>query len=296
MGSAFPFLEDPIQTDPWIIPKSHYLIAEIGINHNGSLDIAKQLINQSKAAGFDAVKFQKRTIDIVYSKEVLDSPRDSPWGTTQREQKEGLELSLDDYQMIDSYCKSIGIDWFVSCWDENSQIAMRRFSTKYNKIASAMATKYDFVKLVAEEKKPTFLSTGMMTLDEIDHSVEIFQSMHTPLMLFHTVSTYPAKANHLNLNCILTLRERYGLPVGYSGHESSVSPSVFAAVLGACAIERHVTLDRAMYGSDQSASLELAGLLSLSGMLRKLPTCMGDGIKRILNEETDVANKLRYWR
>tara|TARA_B100001989_G_C24551039_1_gene474794 strand:- start:4288 stop:5169 length:882 start_codon:yes stop_codon:yes gene_type:complete len=278
------------------LPDYCYLIAEIGINHNGSLIIAKDLIAQSKAAGFDAVKFQKRTIDIVYSEETLSSYRVSPWGETTREQKEGLELSLEEYEEIDKYCKMLDIDWFVSCWDIQSQKDMQHFNTPYNKIASAMGTNWDFVEIVASEKKPTFASTGMMDIEQIDKLVEIFNINKCPLILMHTVSTYPASEKDLNLNCIKTLSDRYNLPVGYSGHETSTAPSIFAAVLGAPVIERHVTLDRAMYGSDQSASLELPGMYSLCSTIRKLNDCLGDGEKRILKEEELVSQKLRYWR
>lgn len=272
-----------------------YLIAEIGINHNGSLNIAKELIKLSHESGFDAVKFQKRTIDIVYSKDYLDSHRDSPWGTTQRDQKEGLEFSLSDYWEIDSFCKKLGIDWFVSCWDLESQSQMRVFNTKYNKVASAMATNHDFLSLVAEERKHTFLSTGMCTLDQISDAVNIFKSASCPITLLHTVSSYPAEESDLNLLCINTLRDTFDLDVGYSGHESGVSPSVMAVVLGATVVERHVTLDRSMYGSDQAASLEPNGMRSLVSSIRKVDKCLGDGVKRITSDEISVSKKLRYW-
>ena len=278
------------------IPKYCYLIAEIGINHNGSISIAKDLILKSKMAGFDAVKFQKRTIDIVYTKNILDSYRESPWGKTTREQKEGLEFSLDDYDEIDKYCKSIDIEWSASSWDINSQIEMRRYNFPFNKVASAMATNDEFVKEVAKEKKLTFASTGMMNLNQIDQLYNIFKDEDCPVVLMHTVSTYPAREEDLNLYCIKTLAERYKIPIGYSGHESSTAPSIFAATLGAVAIERHVTLDRAMYGSDQSASLEIPGMNALCSTIRKINICLGDGVKDILEEEKKVASKLRYWR
>ncbi len=272
-----------------------YIIAEIGINHNGSLEIAKQLIDMAVKSNCDAVKFQKRDIDTVYSKEVLDSLRESPWGTTQREQKQAIELSIDEYKEIDVYCKSKGIDWFASSWDCKSQVLMRRFNFKFNKVASAMATNLEFLDLLASEKKPTFLSTGMTELNDIDKAVEIFQRQSCELMLLHTVSTYPAKDSDLNLKCIDTLRKRYNLPIGYSGHEASVSPSVIAASLGASVVERHITLDRAMYGSDQAASLQAEGLKQLTTILRKLPRVLGDGQKTIIEQEKLVAQKLRYW-
>ena len=272
-----------------------YIIAEIGINHNGSLDTAKELIDIASEIGCDAVKFQKRTIDIVYSKEVLDQPRESPWGNTQREQKEGLEFSMEDYDIIDSYCKLKGLDWFASSWDSKSQVLMKKYNFPFNKIASAMSINKNFVELVASEKKPTFVSTGMTELKDIDLIIKIFQKYQCPIMLMHTVSTYPSKIEDLNLKCINTLSERYNVPVGYSGHEVSVSPSIVAATLGAGAIERHITLDRSMYGSDQSASLEPVGFKKLNTILRSIPDIMGDGRKKILKEEETIASKLRYW-
>jgi len=272
-----------------------YVIAEIGINHNGSLDTAKQLIDLAKSIGCDAVKFQKRTIDIVYSKKELEKPRESPWGSTQGQQKYGLELSMNDYDEIHNYCQKKDIDWFASSWDENSQIQMRKYNFKFNKIASAMATNKSFVELVASEGIPTFASTGMTTIDEIDWLVNIFKEKNCELMLMHTVSTYPSLEEDLNLKCIDTLKERYNLPIGYSGHEVAVSPSIVAATLGARAIERHITLDRAMYGSDQSASLQPEGFSQLVGALRRLPKMLGDGDKRIIEEEKTIATKLRYW-
>lgn len=283
-------------TLPPEIPKYCYLIAEIGINHNGSLTIAKELIQKSKASGFDAVKFQKRTIDVVYSEETLNSYRKSPWGDTTRAQKEGLEFSIEEYKEIDKFCKSIGIEWSASCWDIKSQREMREFDFPFNKIASAMSVNWDFVSEVAKEKKITFASTGMMNMNQIDNLVNTFEKENCPLILFHTVSTYPALEEDLNLSCIKTLAKRYNLPVGYSGHESNTAPSIFASVLGAVAIERHVTLDRSMYGSDQSASLELPGMHALCSTVRKINKCLGSGEKIILEKEKEIATKLRYWR
>ena len=272
-----------------------YIIAVIGINHNGSMKYAKDLIDMAFECGCDAVKFQKRTIDIVYGKDFLNSPRTSPWGNTQRDQKEGLEFSLEQYKEIDKYCNNIGIEWFVSCWDIPSQKMMRFFNTKYNKVASAMATNIDFLKVVSEEKKHTFLSTGMTNIDQIRKAIKIFDDNSCPVTLMHTVSTYPAKEEHLNLNCINTLKQEFGKNVGYSGHEATVLPSIVAAVLGATCIERHITLDRAMYGSDQAASLQKNGLRNLVDSLRKYRNLLGDGEKKIIQEELDVAKKLRYW-
>ena len=275
--------------------KPCFLIAEIGINHNGDLNLAKKLIYEAKNAGFDAVKFQKRDIEVVYKSEFLESPRQSPFGSTQRAQKEGLEFSLSDYWEIENYCKSLGIDWFVSCWDINSQIEMRVFSTKWNKVASAMATNKEFIKVVASEQKHTYVSTGMTSIEEIEEIVEIFKAYNCPITLMHTVSTYPSEEADLNLKCITSLKEKFNLPVGYSGHETGVSPSVMAVVLGAEVLERHITLDRAMYGSDQSASLEPNGMRNLCQTIRKINICLGDGVKRIIPSEMAVAKKLRYW-
>jgi len=273
-----------------------FLIAEVGINHNGDLNLAKTLIQESKKSGFDAVKFQKRDINVVYSEEFLNSNRESPWGSTQRDQKKGLEFNLSDYREIDLYCKEIGIPWFFSSWDINSQVEMRIFNCKWNKVASAMAVNREFVEVVASEKKPTFMSTGMMTMTEIQDSLNIFLKHDCPVTLLHTVSTYPAEESTLNLLCIKTLKDKFKVPIGYSGHESGVSPSVMAVVLGAEVLERHVTLDRAMYGSDQAASLEPTGMRTLVNSIRKISPCLGDGIKRITDEERLVSRKLRYWR
>ncbi len=272
-----------------------YIIAEIGINHNGDLDIAKQLIDMAKIAGCDAVKFQKRTIDIVYTPELLASFRESPWGTTQRAQKEGLEFGKAEYDEINRFCKEVGIDWSASAWDIESQKFLAQYNCPFNKVASAMITNLPFLETVAAEGKVTFVSTGMSTYENIDKAVAIFNKHNCPFILLHTVSTYPSKEEELNLRCIQTLQQKYSVPVGYSGHEASVSPSLVAVMLGAVAIERHITLDRAMYGSDQAASLEKDGLERLVGMIRKIPVVLGDGVKRFEEREQQVAKKLRYW-
>tara|TARA_A100001388_G_C28766566_1_gene501061 strand:+ start:88 stop:963 length:876 start_codon:yes stop_codon:yes gene_type:complete len=272
-----------------------YFIAEIGINHNGSLDIAKKLIDMAKELGCDAVKFQKRDINTVYTKDFLTQHRESPWGKTQLDQKNGLEFSLEDYKEIDSYCRQKSIEWFASSWDCKSQVLMRQFNFPFNKVASAMATNKEFVELVASESIPTFVSTGMTTFDDIDFIVKTFEKYSCEIMLMHTVSLYPCLESQLNLNCLYTLKKKYNLPVGYSGHEVGVSPSIVAASMGASAIERHITLDRAMYGSDQSASLQKDGIRELVDIIRKIPSLKGHGNKVILEEEIKVANKLRYW-
>jgi len=269
------------------------IIAEIGINHNGDIGIAKDLIDVAVDAGADAVKFQKRTIDLVYTKEMLDGLRESPWGTTQREQKEGLEFGLEEYQEIDRYCKEKGIDWFASAWDLESQEFLRQFDLKYNKIASAMIVYEDLLKLVSSEGKHTFISTGLSALDDIDKAVQIFRDADCPFELMHCVSTYPMKDEDANLNMINTLQNRYQCNIGYSGHEVGLAISYAAAALGITSLERHITLDRAMYGSDQSASVEPAGFKMLVGAVRKIEQAMGDGEKRILEAEIPIARKLR---
>lgn len=271
-----------------------FCIAELGINANGSLEIAKKLIDAAKWSGADAIKLQKRTVNIVYAGQ-LNTPRESPWGKTNGDQKRGLEFNREQYDEIDTYCKQIGMPWFASAWDIESQDFLKKYDCPWNKIASAMATNWDFVRQVGLEHKPVFLSTGMCELPEIARAVLILQELGCEVTLMHTVSTYPADETTLNLACIRTLQERFNLPVGYSGHEASVSPSVVAVALGATAIERHLTLDRAMYGSDQAASLEPNGFRSMVEQIRKIPDMMGDGIKRILPAEAQVAKKLRYW-
>lgn len=272
---------------------SIFVIAEIGINHNGSLEIAKQLIDVAKDAGADAVKFQKRTIDLVYSKELLDSPRESPWGKTQRAQKERLEFGLEAYREIDRYCREKGIPWFASAWDLESQKFLRQFDCKYNKIASTMLVYEPLLRMVAEEKKHTFISTGMSKQKDIDRAVAIFREMGCPFELMHCVSTYPMSDEDANLNRIKTLRERYGCNVGYSGHEVGLAVSYGAAALGITSLERHITLDRSMYGSDQAASVEPAGFRMLVGAVRKIEQAMGDGSLEMNSKEATIAQKLR---
>lgn len=272
---------------------SIFIIAEIGINHNGDIEIAKDLIKVAKDAGCDAVKFQKRTIDLVYTKELLDSPRESPWGITQRSQKEGLEFGFDKYKEIDRYCKELGIAWFASAWDLESQKFLRQFDCKYNKIASAMLTYEPFLHEVASEKRHTFISTGMSDAKNIDMAVQIFKEAECPFELMHCVSTYPMDDEDANLNRIKTLRDRYGCNVGYSGHEVGLSVSYAAAALGITSLERHITLDRAMYGSDQAASVEPAGLRMLVGAIRKIEKAMGDGNININEKEIQISKKLR---
>ena len=271
-----------------------FITAEIGINHNGDIKIAKKLIDLAVSSGCDAVKFQKRTVNKVYSKEVLDGPRESPWGTTQREQKEGLEFSTADYKIIDKYCKQKKIQWYLSCWDVDSQIEMRKFKTKYNKVASAMLIHTKLLETIAEEGKHTFISTGMSTINDISKAIKIFKKHKCPFELMHSHSSYPMKIEEANLKLIQTLKKKFKCDVGYSGHESAASLICVAAVLqGATSIERHITLDRTMYGSDQAASLEPEGLLRLVRDIRTLDVILGDGKKKIWDSEKSAMKKLR---
>jgi N-acetylneuraminate synthase len=270
-----------------------FIIAEIGINHNGDMSIAKQLIDVAIDAGADAVKFQKRTIDKVYTKEFLDAPRESPWGATQRAQKQGLELNAQQYKEIDGYCRDKGIEWFASAWDLESQRFLRQFELSHNKIASAMIVYEDLLREVALERRHTFISTGMSTAAEIDRAVEIFRKAACPFELMHCVSTYPMNDDDANLSRIQTLRERYSCPVGYSGHEVGLTVSIAAAALGISALERHITLDRAMYGSDQAASVEPDGFRRLVRAVRTVTRAMGNGAIDIQEKEVPIAVKLR---
>lgn len=271
------------------------IVAEIGINHNGDLDIAKKLIDVACLAGADAVKFQKRTIDKVYSKEELDVPREHPWGSTNRELKEHLEFDESDYKKIDLYCKEKNIDWFASAWDVDSQVFLRKFDSKYNKVASAMLTHTALLEMIAKEKKHTFISTGMSTMDEIEKAVDIFRSENCSFELMHTNSTYPMPDEDANLNVINTLRESFKCDVGYSGHEVGLAISYGAAALGITSLERHITLNRAMFGSDQSASVEPHGFMSLCGAARKIQLAMGDGKKKVMPSEEPIKEKLRKY-
>jgi len=269
---------------------SAYIIAEIGINHNGSVETAIELIQAAKQAGCDAVKFQKRTISIVYSPEELARPRESPFGHTNGDLKHGLEFG-DEYARIDPYCKSINMPWFASCWDLPSVEFIDQFDPPYHKIASACLTDDVLLRAVRSTDKPVILSTGMSSLEEIDHAVDVLGKNRLTLM--HCCSAYPAYNDELNLRCIPALAERYGLPVGYSGHEIDTAPTVAAVVLGACMVERHITLSREMWGSDQSASLEPDELKALVRDIRFVESALGDGIKRVMPREIPVREKLR---
>lgn len=268
-----------------------YVIAEIGINHNGDIDLAKRLISVAVAAGCDAVKFQKRTVEVVYTEKELAQPRPNPFGETNGDLKRGLEFDAEDYAEISNFCKQVKIDWFVSPWDERSVDFVEKFNPPVYKVASASLTDDNLLRHVRATGKPVIASTGMSTYEEIDHAVSVLGKENTILM--HTTSTYPAKYEQLNLRAIPTMIERYGIPVGYSGHETGIPTSVAAAVLGACCVERHITMDRAMWGSDQAASLEPNGISRLVRDIRLCEQAMGDGVKRVYEEEMAVMKKLR---
>ena len=271
-----------------------FYIAEIGINHNGDINIAKKSIKEAKVAGFNAVKFQKRNIDIVYTKEQLESLRESPWGTTFKEQKEGLEFTKEIYQDIDTFCKDIQIEWFASAWDLNSLLFLDQFNLRYNKIASAMISDATFLTNVAEKKKYTFISTGMATGEEIENAVNIFKKHSCPFELMHCVSTYPMKTEDANLETINFLRNKFKCKVGYSGHESGLAVSFAAAGYDISSLERHVTLDRSMYGTDQSASIEPRGQRELISVINKILIAKGENkYGNITDEEKKIMKKLR---
>lgn len=272
---------------------SIFIIAELGINHNGDLGTAKKMIDVAKESGCDAVKFQKRTVERVYTKAFLDSPRESLWGHTQRDQKNGLEFGVEQYQEIDLYCKVKGIEWFASAWDIDSQLFLRQFNLRFNKIASAMIIDRELIQVVSSEGRYTFISTGMSDLAAVDEVVEVFRKAHCPFELMHCISVYPLPDEKANLRCIETLRKRYDCDVGYSGHEVGLAISYAAAALGITSLERHITLDRSMCGSDQSASIEPNGLRMLVGAVRKIEQGMGDGIVRYDKAEIATVLKLR---
>ena len=277
--------------------KSPFLIAEIGINHNGSVELAKKLINLSKKYNFDAVKFQKRDLDICIPEKQKGQIRNTPWGEiTYLDYKKKIEFNEKEFQEINNYCKKIKIDWFCSAWDANSLKFLKKFKSKYNKVASAMVTNLNLLNLIAKEKKLTFISTGMSSMKDIVKAIKIFRKNKCDFVLMHCVSNYPCQEEDLNLNVILTLKEKFKCKIGYSGHESSVSPSYAAWFLGADYIERHITLDRSMYGTDQAASLSEGGIRKLTSLLSKFPKILGDGKKKISKEEKKLIPKFRYWK
>lgn len=272
---------------------SCFIIAEIGINANGSLDTAKKLIDGAVLAGCNAVKFQKRSVEIVYSQEELANLRDSPWGKTYRDQKYGLEFEKEDYDEIDRYCEEKRILWSASAWDLNSQGFLQGYDLVYNKIASAMLTHREFMEMVANEGRYTYISTGMSTIDEIVKAVQIFKNANCPFELMHCNSSYPMNVEDANLKMISVLRKKFKCDVGYSGHEAGLIISVAAVALGATSIERHITLDRAGYGPDQAASVEIDGMHRLVQYIKTVEAAMGDGIKKIYPKEIEMKTKLR---
>ena len=274
--------------------KNPYLIAEIGINHNGDINIAKKLIKNAKDCGFNSVKFQKRTIEVVYDEKTLDTLRESPWGKTTRDQKLGLEFEKLQYDEIDNYCKEVDIEWFGSAWDIKSLEFLDNYNLKFNKIASAMIVDHEFLNEVAKKNKHTFISTGMSTKEDIDNAVSIFKKNNCSFELMHCVSTYPMKVEDANLLTINELKKEYNCNVGYSGHENGVVVSLAAIMLGITSLERHITLDRTMYGSDQSASLELSGMKDLTESMKKILLSLGEpSLGKIIDDELPIAKKLR---
>lgn len=276
--------------------KNIFIIAEAGINHNGDVNLAKKLIDLAAMTGCDAVKFQKRTPDICVPEKMKFVMRDTPWGKmTYLDYKKKIEFGEIEFDIIANYCSQKNIAWSASAWDVESLKFLDKYDLPFNKVASALATHIEFLEEVAQRKVLTYVSVGMCEYSDIDSIVRIFESYNCPLVLMHTISTYPANDEDLNLRMIQTLSKRYNIPVGYSGHEASVSPSIVAAALGAVAIERHITLDRAMWGTDHSASLEVSGLNQLVGSIRKISDILGDGIKKKIEAENEIAKKLRYW-
>jgi N-acetylneuraminate synthase len=268
-----------------------FIIAEIGINHNGDINIAKRLIDLAAFAGCDAVKFQKRTINVVYSAEELAKPRENPFGTTNGDLKYGLEFGLKEYKEINKYCRDKKIMWFASCWDEDSVDFIDQFKVPCYKIASASLTDDGLLKYTRAKGKPIILSVGMSTLEQVDHAIKVLGKKD--LIILHTCSAYPSAYSDLNLKVIPALRERYNVPVGYSGHETGLASSSAAVAIGACVVERHITLDRAMWGSDQAASLGTSGVIKLVKDIRLVEISLGDGVKKVTEKEIPIISKLR---
>lgn len=285
------------ETRQYVLQRNSYIpiIAEIGINHNGDLSLARKLMEVASEAGCDFVKFQKRDIEVVYTSDFLDSPRSSPWGETQRHQKIGLEFDESQYRELQLFADSLGVGFTASAWDLRSLEFVEALEPPFHKVASAMMTHRKFLESVAKLGRTIVASTGMLNEGQLDAAVEVLLSQGAPVVLMHSVSTYPAAIDTLNLSLIGALRARYGLPVGYSGHEPSLSPSIAAMALGAVCVERHITMGRHLYGSDQASSLEPRGLRELVAVARNMPTMVGDGLKRYAPGEKEVAEKLRYW-
>lgn len=269
----------------------NFIIAEVGINHNGDIEIAKKIIDTAVSAGCDAVKFQKRTIELVYTPEELAKPRENPFGTTNGDLKRGLEFNEDKYKEIDGYCRQKGIMWFASPWDIKSVDFLEKFNVPCYKIASACLTDDELLKYIKSKGKPIFLSTGMSTIEQIKHAVSVLGEEN--LVLLHCTATYPSKFEELNLKVIPWMKENFSCPIGYSGHGTGISDSTIAVVLGACCVERHVTVNRTMWGSDQAASLEPRGLELVVRDIREIPAMVGDGKKIVYESEKPIIQKLR---
>jgi len=278
--------------EKWVGPGyPAYIVAEIGINHNGDLELAGRLIEVAADAGCDAVKFQKRSVDIVYSADELERPRESPFGRTNGDLKRGLEFGQEQYQTIHDKCIDCGIDWFASCWDEASVDFIEQFEPPAYKIASASLTDDALLRHHRATGRPLIVSTGMSTIEQVDHAISVVGTDN--LILMHTTSAYPANLVDLNLKMIPVLRDRFGCPVGYSGHETGLVTSAAAVALGACMVERHITLDRSMWGTDQSASVEPEELRGLVQHIRAVESALGDGVKRVTEAEVPIMKKLR---
>ena len=276
------------------MPNKIFIIGEIGINHNGDINLCKKIINGAKNAGADAVKFQKRNINNVYTQDFLNSFRDSPWGKTQRDQKLGIEFEKKEYDEIDKYCKELDIIWFASAWDIDSLNFLKEYNCKFNKIASAMIVDLNFLESVSKEKKHTFISTGMSSLQDIEKAVEIFKKNKCSFELMHCVSTYPMKPEDANLRTIEGLKNKFNCDVGYSGHENGLAVSYAAASLDITSLERHITIDRTLYGSDQAASIEILGFAEMISGVRKIEKALGkEKVGFITDEEKKIATKLR---
>ncbi len=268
-----------------------YFTAEIGINHNGNLGVAKRLISAASGAGCDAVKFQKRTVEVVYTPEELAKPRENPFGPTNGDLKRGLEFSREQYGEIDLFCKTVGIVWFASAWDEGSADFLEKFDPPCYKISSASLTDDALLRHIRGKGRPVILSTGMSSLEQIDHAVEVLGAQD--LILMHCTSTYPSNVEELNLRVIPALQQRYQVPVGYSGHEVTLYVSLAAVALGACIMERHITVDRTLWGTDQAASVEPHGIERLVKNIRAVEKALGDGVKKVYDSELSILKKLR---
>ena len=268
-----------------------FITAEIGINHNGSVNQAKALIDMAISVGCDAVKFQKRTVDIVYTAEELAKERQSIFGETNGDLKRGLEFGYNEYKQINEYCKQKGIIWYASCWDEQSVDFIEQFNPPCYKIASASLTDDKLLKYTKNKEKPIFLATGMSTMEQIQHAVDILGEDN--LIIYHCTSTYPTINEEINLNVITTLREKFNCPIGFSGHEKGILPSIMSVMLGANAVERHITTDRTLWGSDQAASLERDGIHRVVRDIRQINTILGDGVKKVYDSEKPIIKKLR---